>query len=224
MAAAGNSPSPKEKTEKCGCCGGMFVTLARHYRYVPSYGAGGESAGATNKPSPCAKWAISQGLNASDFSKTAKVPQIDAKHKEEIDAAVEVLRLYAPHLLAEDKQRKKVVRLHEYEPNWDMLKPGTPIRHREEHKTSGEVDEWAGIYRGPKELVRLAGGTEVLFKSLNAFREAHLGWCIENGKTNKTTKTGNAYEEMEFCSPDGVWRVFDVIRHEVQRSNNSGAM
>jgi hypothetical protein len=211
----------KEKTEKCGCCGGLFVTLARHYRFVPGYGSGGVSAGPVNKPSRCASWAISQGLNASDFSKTAKVPQIDPEHKEEIDIALEILRLYAPHLLVEDKQRKKIVRLHEYEPNWDMLKPGTPIRHREENKTSGKVDEWAGVYRSPKEMVRLSGGTEVVFKSLNAFREAHLGWCIENGKTNKTTKTGNAYEEMEFCGPDGEWRFFNVIRHEVQRANEA---
>ena len=228
MAGGGNVPSRKdagtvkEKTEKCGCCGGMFVTLARHYRYEPVYGPAGVTP--TNKPSRCAAWAISQGLNASDFSKTAKVPQIDAEHKKEIEAALEILRLYAPHLLVEDKQRKKVVRLHEYEPNWDMLKSGTPIRHREEDKASGMVDEWAGVYRSPKELVRLVGGTEVLFKSLNAFREAHLGWCIKNAKTNKTTKTGNAYAEMEFCGPDGVWRLFDVIRHEVQRSNDSGAI
>ena len=222
ISPAGNSPSRKdagtvkEKTEKCGCCGGMFVTLARHYRYVPAFNKDGTP---TNKPSRCASWAISQGLNPSDFSKTAKVPQIDAEHKEEVELALEVLRVFAPHLLAEEKHRKKIVRLHEYEPNWDMLKPGTPIRHREENKTSGNVDEWAGVYRSPKEMVRLVGGTEVVFKSLNAFREAHLGWCIENGKTNKTTKTGNAYEEMEFCGQDGEWRLFNIIRHEVQRSN-----
>lgn len=168
---------------------------------------------------------VNAGIITSEEAKSiAEKKPVLAEHKEEIEKAQGILRLYAPHLLAEDKQRKKVVRLHEYKPNWDMLKPGTPIRHREEHKTSGEVDEWAGVYRSPKELVRLAGGTEVLFKSLNAFREAHLGWCIENAKTNKTTKTGNAYAEMEFCGPDGVWRLFDVIRHKVQRSNNSGAI
>jgi hypothetical protein len=59
----------------------LFVTLARHYRYVPSYGPGGESAGATNKPSKCASWAISQGIDAKSLSKEKSGPATPAGRK-----------------------------------------------------------------------------------------------------------------------------------------------
>ena len=71
----------KTPTEKCGCCGKLFVTLARHYRYVPTYGPGGESAGATNKPSKCASWAISQGIDAKSLSKEKSGPATPAGRK-----------------------------------------------------------------------------------------------------------------------------------------------
>ena len=71
----------KTPTEKCGCCGKMFVTLARHYRYVPTYGPGGESAGATNKPTKCASWAISQGIDAKSVSKEKVGPKSPAGRK-----------------------------------------------------------------------------------------------------------------------------------------------
>lgn len=212
----------KEATETCGCCGEKFVTLTRHYRYVPFYGPGGESAGATNKPTKCAKWAAEQGIKWEELGKQSppkKVvpPPVVEDHEAEIATLVERLRLIAPHMLVQEKPKKKMSRLHEYESNWDLLKAGTPIRHREEDKATGSVDEWAGVYRSPTEFVRLFEGTEVVFKSLNSFRGAHLRWCIENGKTNKTKSTGNAFFEMEFCAPDGDWREFDRIRHEIPR-------
>jgi len=208
----------KEATETCGCCGDKFVTLARHYRPAAAIVEGV----AVLKPSKCAKWAMEQGIKWEEMGKQSppkKVvpPPIGEDHAAEIAAAVEALRLYAPHLLVQEKPKKKMNRLHEYAPNWDMLKAGTPIRHREEDKATGLVDEWAGVYRSPTEFVRFFEATEVVFKSLNAFRGAHLRWCIENGKTNKTKSTGNAFYEMEFCAPDGDWRVFDRIRHEIPR-------
>jgi hypothetical protein len=209
----------KEPTEICGCCGEKFVGLKRHYRYTPNYGPDGGVP--INKPSKCAKWAMEQGIKWEELGKQSppkKVVQPAAEdHEAEIAAAVEALRLYAPHLLAQEKPKKKMHRLHEYAPNWDLLKAGTPIRHREEDKATGLVDEWAGVYRSPTEFVRLFETTEVVFKSLNAFRGAHLRWCIENGKTNKTKSTGNAFYEMEFCGADGDWRMFDRIRHEIPR-------
>jgi len=207
----------KEPTETCGCCGEKFVGLKRHYRP----GAAIVEGVAIVKPSKCAKWAMEQGIKWEELGKQSppkKVVQPAAEdHEAEIAAAVEALRLYAPHLLAQEKPKKKMNRLHEYAPNWDLLKAGTPIRHREEDKATGLVDEWAGVYRSPTEFVRLFETTEVVFKSLNAFRGAHLRWCIENGKTNKTKSTGNAFYEMEFCGADGDWRMFDRIRHEVLR-------
>ena len=208
----------KEATETCGCCGEKFVTLTRHYRP----GTAVVDGVAVLKLSKCAKWAAEQGIKWEELGKQSppkKVvpPPVVEDHEAEIAAAVEVLRLYAPHMLVQEKPKKKMSRLHEYESNWDLLKAGTPIRHREEDKATGSVDEWAGVYRSPTEFVRLFEGTEVVFKSLNSFRGAHLRWCIENGKTNKTKSTGNAFYEMEFCAPDGDWRVFDRIRHEIPR-------
>ena len=208
----------KEATETCGCCGEKFVGLKRHYR--PGTAVVDGVAGL--KLSKCAKWAAEQGIKWEELGKQSppkKVvpPPVVEDHEAEIAAAVEALRLYAPHLLAQEKPKKKMNRLHEYAPNWDLLKAGTPIRHREEDKATGSVDEWAGVYRSPTEFVRLFEGTEVVFKSLNSFRGAHLRWCIENGKTNKTKSTGNAFFEMEFCAPDGDWREFDRIRHEIPR-------
>ena len=208
----------KEATETCGCCGEKFVTLTRHYRYVKMT----DEDGNVNKPSKCAKWAAEQGIKWEELGKQSppkKVvpPPVVEDHEAEIATLVERLRLIAPHLLVQEKPKKKMNRLHEYAPNWDLLKAGTPIRHREEDKATGSVDEWAGVYRSPTEFVRLFEGTEVVFKSLNSFRGAHLRWCIENGKTNKTKSTGNAFFEMEFCAPDGDWRVFHRIRHEVPR-------
>ena len=209
----------KEATETCGCCGEKFVTLARHYRFVEMVNP---KTGEKTQPTKCAKWAAEQGIKWEELGKQSppkKVvpPPVVEDHEAEIAAAVEALRLYAPHLLVQEKPKKKMNRLHEYAPNWNLLKAGTPIRHREEDKATGSVDEWAGVYRSPTEFVRLFEGTEVVFKSLNSFRGAHLSWCIENGKTNKTKSTGNAFYEMEFCAPDGDWRVFDRIRHEIPR-------
>ena len=219
----------KEATETCGCCGEKFVGLKRHYRYVPNYGPEGGKV-PINKPSKCAKWAMEQGIKWEELGKQSppkKVVQPAAVNEDEakIAAIVEDFKQYPSHLLmkaiqhylAQEKPKKKMNRLHEYASNWDHLKAGTPIRHREEDKATGLVDEWAGVYRSPTEFVRLFETTEVVFKSLNAFRGAHLRWCIENGKTNKTKSTGNAFYEMEFCAPDGDWRVFDRIRHEVPR-------
>jgi hypothetical protein len=112
-------------------------------------------------------------------------------------------------------QKKKVIRLHKYDPNWDLLKAGMQIRHREENKATGLVNEWVGEYRSPKEFIRRNDGTETVFKSPNAFLSAHLKWCIDNGKTNKSKNTGNAWEEIEYCASDGDWRKLDCIRHEV---------
>ena len=209
----------KEATETCGCCGEKFVTLARHYRFVEMVNP---KTGEKTQPTKCAKWAAEQGIKWEELGKQSppkKVvpPPVVEDHEAEIAAAVEALRLYAPHLLVQEKPKKKMNRLHEYAPNWNLLKAGTPIRHREEDKATGSVDEWAGVYRSPTEFVRLFEHTEVVFKSLNSFRGAHLSWCIENGKTNKTKSTGNAFYEMEFCAPDGDWRVFDRIRHEIPR-------
>ena len=209
----------KEATETCGCCGDKFVGLKRHYRP----GTVVVDGVAVLKPSKCAKWAAEQGINWEEMGKQSPpkkvipLPAVD-EHAEEIALALEILSAFAPHLLAQEKPKKKMNRLHEYAPNWDMLKAGTPIRHREEDKATGLVHEWVGVYRSPTEFVRLFEGTEVVFKSLNLFRGAHLGWCIENGKTNKTKSTGNAFYEMEFCAPDGEWRVFDRIRHELPRA------
>jgi hypothetical protein len=67
----------KEKTEKCGCCGKMFVTLARHYRYKKVT----DEDGVSNKPSKCAAWAISQGIDAKSLSKEKSGPASPAGRK-----------------------------------------------------------------------------------------------------------------------------------------------
>ena len=95
IAGGGESPNAKVRaprcdkgkekipTEKCGnpSCGKMFVTLARHYRYVPTYGPGGESAGPVNKPSKCALWAISQKIDPKSLSKEKSGPASPAGRK-----------------------------------------------------------------------------------------------------------------------------------------------
>jgi hypothetical protein len=77
--------SVKEKNKKCGCCGDMFVTLARHYGYTPHYGEGGKAAGPVNKPSRCAAWAIknkidpaAQSIAKSPVGKSSRVGQLKA--------------------------------------------------------------------------------------------------------------------------------------------------
>ena len=117
--------------------------------------------------------------------------------------------------------KKKVNRLHKYDPNWDLLKAGMQIRHREEDKATGLINEWVGEYRSPNEFIRRNDRTEMVFKSPNAFLSAHLKWCIDNGKTNKAKITGNAWEEIEYCASDGSWRMLDCIRHEVIRPASS---
>jgi hypothetical protein len=54
----------KEKTQKCGCCGEMFVTLARHYRANAVI----KDGVATISESPCAKWARENGIDAKSVS------------------------------------------------------------------------------------------------------------------------------------------------------------
>lgn len=61
------------KDKKCGCCGEMFVTLARHYGFTPHYGEGGKAAGPINKPSRCAAWAMKNNIDPSAQS-IAKSP------------------------------------------------------------------------------------------------------------------------------------------------------
>jgi hypothetical protein len=55
----------KVKDKKCGCCGEMFVTLARHYRYVEMVNP---KTGESNKPTKCAKWAMDNEIEASALS------------------------------------------------------------------------------------------------------------------------------------------------------------
>jgi protein gp37 len=77
MAAAGNSPSPKEKTEKCGCCGGMFVTLARHYRANAVI----KDGVATISESKCAKWARVNNIDPKSQSTQQTKPKKPAGRK-----------------------------------------------------------------------------------------------------------------------------------------------
>jgi hypothetical protein len=55
----------------------MFVTLARHYRYKKVT----DEDGVVNKPSKCASWAISQGIDAKSLSKEKIGPASPAGRK-----------------------------------------------------------------------------------------------------------------------------------------------
>ena len=67
----------KTPTEKCGCCGKLFVTLARHYRVGSTIVDGV----AVLKASKCASWAISQGIDAKSLSKEKSGPATPAGRK-----------------------------------------------------------------------------------------------------------------------------------------------
>ena len=64
----------KAKTQQCGCCKKMFVTLARHYRYEKMT----REDGTVTKPSDCAAWAIANNIDAKSVSIAKNTDRVKA--------------------------------------------------------------------------------------------------------------------------------------------------